>query len=102
MRVFYNLATNASDAMPQGGTLSVSVDKREYTVVIEFSDTGIGMPADVRARVFEPFVTHGKRYGTGLGMAIVKKVIDDHRGTIEVESEEGKGTTVRLLLPLLG
>ncbi len=102
MRVFYNLATNAADAMPQGGTLTVSVEKREYTVVIEFTDTGVGMPADIRARVFEPFVTHGKRYGTGLGMAIVKKIIDDHKGTIEVESEEGKGTTVRLLLPLLG
>jgi K+-sensing histidine kinase KdpD len=100
MRVFYNLAANAADAMPQGGTLTIGVDRREYTVVIEFTDTGVGMPADIRARVFEPFVTHGKRYGTGLGMSIVKKIIEDHKGSVEVDSDEGKGTTVRLLLPL--
>jgi K+-sensing histidine kinase KdpD len=100
MRVFYNLATNARDAMPNGGTLTIGVDRREYTVVIEFTDTGVGMPAEIRSRVFEPFVTHGKRYGTGLGMAIVKKVVDDHKGSIEIDSEEGKGTSVRILIPL--
>lgn len=100
MRVFYNIASNAADAMPNGGKLMITVDRKEYTVVIEFTDTGIGMPADVQARVFEPFLTFGKQHGTGLGMAIVKKIIEDHKGSIEVESTEGKGTTVRLLLPL--
>lgn len=100
LRVFYNLASNAADAMPQGGTLTIGVDRKEYTVVIEFVDTGTGMPPEIRSRVFEPFVTHGKRYGTGLGMSIVKKIIDDHKGSVEVESDEGKGTTVRVLLPL--
>lgn len=100
MRVFGNIASNAADAMPNGGTLAINVERREHTVVIEFTDTGSGMPPDIKSRVFEPFVTHGKRYGTGLGMSIVKKIVDDHKGTIELESEEGKGTTVRLLLPL--
>ena len=100
MRVFYNIAANAADAMPSGGDLKITVDRRDYTVAIEFADTGIGMPPDIQARVFEPFLTHGKQHGTGLGMAIVKKIIEDHKGTIEVESVEGKGTTVRLLLPL--
>lgn len=59
------------------------------------------MPEEVKKRIFEPFMTYGKKHGTGLGMAIVKKVIDDHKGRIEIESEMGKGTTIRILLPIL-
>jgi len=54
----------------------------------------------VLEKIFEPFMTYGKSHGTGLGMAIVKKIIDDHKGRIEIESEPLKGTTVRLFLPL--
>ncbi len=99
-RVFYNIASNAADAMPDGGTLSVSARGHRERLLIEFTDTGKGMPPEVRARIFEPFMTHGKSHGTGLGMAIVKKIIDDHKGLIDVESEPGKGTTVRISLPL--
>lgn len=98
-RVFYNLASNARDAMPNGGTLTALTEDLGDMVKIEFTDTGTGMPEEVKRRIFEPFVTHGKKHGTGLGMAIVKKVIDDHKGKIEIDSELGKGTTIRILLP---
>lgn len=102
VRVFYNIASNARDAMPQGGTLTVSTAPTDNGCVkIEFTDTGTGMPEEVKKRIFEPFMTYGKKHGTGLGMAIVKKVIDDHKGKIEIESELGKGTTIRILLPVL-
>jgi signal transduction histidine kinase len=100
VRVFYNLASNARDAMPQGGSLTVSTGPSNGYVKIEFRDSGTGMPEEVRKRIFEPFMTYGKKHGTGLGMAIVKKVIDDHQGKIEIESEMGKGTTIRILLPV--
>ena len=100
VRVFYNLASNARDAMPQGGSLTVSTEPSNGYVKIEFKDSGTGMPEEVRKRIFEPFMTYGKKHGTGLGMAIVKKVIDDHQGKIEIDSEMGKGTTIRILLPV--
>ena len=100
MRVFYNIAGNAADAMPNGGALTVNSFQKDSEVVIEFVDTGTGMPPEVKAKIFEPFVTFGKKHGTGLGMAIVKKVVDDHKGKIEIESEQGKGTTIRLMIPL--
>ncbi len=100
VRVFYNLASNARDAMQQGGSLTVSTEPSSGYVKIEFRDSGSGMPEEVRKRIFEPFMTYGKKHGTGLGMAIVKKVIDDHQGKIEIESEMGKGTTIRILLPV--
>lgn len=99
-RVFYNIASNARDAMPNGGTLTVSTRKENSFVRIEFKDTGIGMPEEVKKRIFEPFMTYGKKHGTGLGMAIVKKIIDDHKGTISIESEEGKGTSIIIALPI--
>ncbi len=101
VRVFYNIASNARDAMPQGGTLTVNTDESEGMVKIEFVDTGTGMPEEVKRKIFEPFVTYGKKHGTGLGMSIVKKVIDDHKGKIEIESELGKGTTIRMMLPIV-
>jgi K+-sensing histidine kinase KdpD len=100
VRVFYNIASNARDAMPQGGTLTVRTVRENGFVKIEFIDSGTGMPEEVKKRIFEPFMTYGKKHGTGLGMAIVKKVIDDHRGKIEIDSEMGKGTTIRMFLPL--
>jgi signal transduction histidine kinase len=101
VRVFYNLASNARDAMPQGGSLTVSTSQEKEFVKIEFTDSGTGMPDEVKKKIFEPFMTFGKKHGTGLGMSIVKKIIDDHKGKIEIESEVGKGTTIRILLPVL-
>ena len=100
VRVFYNIASNAADAMPTGGTLFVTTENTGDMVKVDFKDTGTGMPEEVKRRIFEPFVTFGKKHGTGLGMAIVKKVMDDHKGKIEIETEIGKGTTIRLLFPL--
>ncbi|MEK7263068.1 MAG: HAMP domain-containing sensor histidine kinase [Bacteroidota bacterium] len=100
LRAFYNICGNAADAMSNGGTLTISTRQVAEFVVIEFTDTGIGMSAEIKAKVFEPFMTHGKTVGTGLGMAIVKKIIEDHKGKIEVDSIVGKGTTIRVFLPV--
>lgn len=99
-RVLYNLAGNAADAMPNGGTLTISTSQSNGTAIISVTDTGTGIPDAIRERIFEPFFTHGKRHGTGLGLAIVKKIVDDHKGRIEVESREHAGTTFRIHLPL--
>ena len=99
-RAFYNIVGNAIDAMPKGGTLTVNSFQQNNNLVLEFVDTGTGIPEEIRNKIFQPFVTHGKKHGTGLGMAIVKKIVDDHKGTIEVGSARGKGTTIRILLPL--
>ncbi|MEX1138438.1 MAG: ATP-binding protein [Bacteroidota bacterium] len=100
VRVFYNIASNARDAMPQGGTLTVRTDSSDGFVKVEFVDSGSGMPDEVKKKIFEPFMTYGKKHGTGLGMAIVKKVMDDHKGKIEIDSEMGKGTTIRMMFPI--
>ncbi len=100
-RVILNIAGNAADAMPNGGKFIVRSYGAGQTLVIELEDSGTGMPEEVRQRIFEPFVTYGKKHGTGLGMAIVKKIIDDHKGSIEIESEMGKGSKMTLRLPIV-
>ena len=99
LRVLCNLIKNAREAMPNGGILNLVIDLVETEVVIRISDTGVGMPAEILAKLFEPFVTYGKSHGTGLGMAIAKSVVDAHQGTITVTSVQGSGTTVELRLP---
>jgi signal transduction histidine kinase/CRP-like cAMP-binding protein len=99
-RVLYNIAGNAADAMPKGGTLTIRTECVDETLHITLSDTGKGIPESVKARVFEPFFTHGKRHGTGLGLAIVKKIIEDHGGKIEIDSTENVGTSIHLRLHL--
>jgi K+-sensing histidine kinase KdpD len=100
MRVLLNVAGNAADAMPDGGTLKLAVSKQGSALVCEMTDTGVGIPPEIISKVFEPFVTHGKKHGTGLGMAIVKKIVDDHNGKIEIDSKLGSGTTVRIRIPI--
>jgi signal transduction histidine kinase len=96
-----NLVLNAADAMPRGGTLTVSsaISHQPSAISLSFTDTGTGMAREKQERIFEPFLTM-KTGGTGLGLAIVKKIVDAHRGTIEVESAPRKGTTFRILLPV--
>ena len=89
-----NLIKNAIEAMPDGGTLNVSTELvNEAKIRIQIQDTGIGMSPEVLAQIFEPYYTT-KDTGTGLGMAIVQRIVTDHDGEIFVESEEGLSTTV--------
>ena len=93
-----NLIKNAIEAMPDGGALSVSAQPiNDKKVRIKIQDTGIGMSPETLSQIFEPYYTT-KDTGTGLGMAIVQRIITDHDGEIFVETEEGVGTTVSIEL----
>lgn len=94
-----NLITNAIQAMEQGGRLNVEGKMDDGMIVIVVSDTGKGMSEEVKKKVFEPFFSTRKNDGgVGLGLTIVKNAIQAHNGRIELESEEGKGTTFRIFL----
>ncbi len=110
-----NLCVNARDAMPDGGTITITtdrVDRRQLPrgiadgevnqyVRVRISDTGVGMDAATRRRIFEPFfTTKAEGKGTGLGLAVVDGIMKSHRGYIEVESEPGRGTTFHLYFPV--
>ena len=101
VQVIMNLAVNARDAMPRGGRLTfASRTHANNEVVLEISDTGTGMTDDVKARVFEPFfTTKGLGQGTGLGLSVVHGIVQQAGGTIDIDSELGVGTTVRLRFP---
>ncbi len=98
LRVFHNLASNAIDAMPEGGHLRVKIEREGDELVWSVADTGAGIPPALQGRLFELFST-GKKGGTGLGLAIVKKIVDDHHGTIRCDSGPG-GTTFTIRLPI--
>ncbi|MDP1727073.1 MAG: GAF domain-containing protein [Bacteroidota bacterium] len=100
-QVFLNILSNAADAIDGTGEINIKTWQKEQTVYISFSDSGSGMPEHVRAHIFEPFFTTkavGK--GTGLGLSISYGIIENHKGTIEVKSEMGKGTVFTISLPV--
>jgi two-component system cell cycle sensor histidine kinase/response regulator CckA len=99
-QVLVNLAVNARDAMPEGGTLSIAVGGTDGGVRITVADDGVGMPPEVQERAFEPFFTTKEAgEGTGLGLASVHGVVTDAGGTIDISSEVGGGTVVAIFLP---
>ena len=100
-RVFYNLADNARKAMPRGGEFRIRAFQADQTVRVEVSDTGVGMDPSVQKKIFDPFFSHSDEGGTGLGMSIVKSVIEAHNGTLFVSSKPKGGTTFRVTLPLI-
>jgi PAS domain S-box-containing protein len=97
-QVFLNLSLNAIDAMPDGGTLTVRTIAGPTVAVVEVQDSGIGIPEDIRAHLFDAFFTT-KPTGTGLGLSICAHIVAQHGGQIEVESSPGQGSTFRIALP---
>lgn len=97
-QAFANLLQNAAEAMPDGGTLMVEARQNDREAVVRVRDTGVGIPADTVRKIFLPFFTTKDR-GVGMGLALAHKIITSHGGRIEVESEEGKGTTFTVILP---
>lgn len=101
--VLANLVINAVHAMPEGGLISLTAGMRgDEWVFISVRDTGIGMTEEVKRRCFEPFFTTKGSQGTGLGLAMCYGIVQRHGGRLEVESEDGKGTTMTILLPTRG
>lgn len=98
-QAFFNVIKNAFQAMNDGGALTINLSTYDRFLAISFVDTGPGVPAQESGRIFEPYHTT-KPDGTGLGLMVVQRILQDHNGTIEFHSEPGIGTTVTLVLPL--
>jgi two-component system nitrogen regulation sensor histidine kinase GlnL len=113
LQVFHNLVRNALDAMERGGRLTLTTrvslnplfgkidlgTGQRSMVEAQVTDEGAGIPAGVRARIFDPFFTT-KDKGLGLGLSICHRILEEHRGAIQVESAEGRGTSMTCFLPI--
>jgi signal transduction histidine kinase len=97
-QVFLNLLTNAREATPDGGRITVTVSATDAAVEISIADTGCGIPEDQLSRVLEPFFTT-KAHGNGLGLSICRSVLWEVDGALRIESEAGRGTAVRVVIP---
>ena len=98
-QAFYNVIKNALQAMRSGGILRIRTETDESNVTVSFIDSGIGIAPEQIGRLFEPYFST-KEKGTGLGLMIVQRIVRQHGGTIEVESDKGRGTTFRIKLPI--
>jgi CheY-like chemotaxis protein len=94
-----NLILNAVDAMPHGGTLSITTAAVEDRIEVTVADSGIGIPAAVRDKIFDPFFTTKGPQGTGLGLSMTYGIVSRHGASISVESEEGRGSAFRIVFP---
>lgn len=99
-QAIYNLIRNATQAMPKGGVLTVTGSFTDFEVCVSFQDTGKGISPEQMGRLFQPFSTT-RSTGTGLGLLIVRRIVREHGGEIDIESREGQGTRVTLRLPLV-
>jgi signal transduction histidine kinase len=103
-QIFLNLLLNARDAMPRGGWVSVTTAVDGDDVIVEVADTGVGIPPEHLARIYDPFFTtkaEGGR-GVGLGLSVTYGIVQEHGGTLTCESSVNQGTRFRLVLPVLG
>ena len=99
-RALDNIVINATEVLKAGGTIAIACRRAGDSVTIGISDTGPGIPANIRDVIFEPFATFGKEKGSGLGLAMAKKAVEDHGGAITLESAPGMGTTFTIRLPI--
>jgi signal transduction histidine kinase len=99
-RVFLNLIDNALEAMPGGGRLRIAAETRDHSVVVRVQDTGPGIAPEIRARLFQPFVTAGKKNGVGLGLAFSHQTVLDHGGELWADAESKEGACFFVKLPL--
>ncbi|HSK63395.1 MAG TPA: PAS domain-containing protein, partial [Pyrinomonadaceae bacterium] len=97
--VFVNMIVNAVDAMPRGGKLQIQCRRKDERLQLQFSDNGMGMPDDVRQKIFEPFFSTKGAHGTGLGLSVSYSIIERHEGSISVVSQPGHGATFTIDLP---
>jgi len=99
-RVFYNLIHNATDAMPNGGKITLRFQHLQNDVITEIEDSGTGIAPEIAGRLFDAFATYGKSHGTGLGLSICKKIVEDHHGHIAARNEPGRGAVFYFSLPV--
>lgn len=100
-QAMYQIMKNACDAMPEGGKIFVTTEIENEFVKIKIKDNGLGIPESIKEKIFEPFMSQGKKIGVGLGLSISEKIITEHNGKIEVESDLGEGATFIILLPII-
>jgi signal transduction histidine kinase len=98
-RVFQNLIANALEAMPTGGKIEIKAESSDSSVLVSFSDTGPGIPSDIRACLFQPFATSGKNNGLGLGLALSQQTVIDHGGSMWIDDSVGQGARFWIRLP---
>lgn len=101
-QVIQNIAANARDAMPEGGRLTIRTKEIKNRIELRFSDTGPGILPESRGRIFEPFVSYGKKKGAGLGLSIARRIVEEHGGTINLDSSGESGASFVVSLPLAG
>jgi signal transduction histidine kinase len=99
-RVLFNLVHNATDAMPDGGRITLRFRLSRTELVTEIEDTGPGVAPEIADKLFEVFTTYGKAHGTGLGLSICKKIVEDHHGRIWAQNEPGRGAVFCFALPV--